>query len=415
MPTEAPTAPSVPQTQPRVGTSSLGGAAQIVKRFQEFKAKESGGEAKAPVAPAAPAAPVKEQAAPPAKEEPKVEKEVVSVDPKKTELESILPPEKTLPKKEEKKESVQSTEDVKGTDGLTKEQRAELVRFKEKAARVDELEKQAETYTLTTKERDELKKAKEDLEARIKELEPAAYMHNITLDPKYQESFGKPMKIIDTYLGKVCEKFSINPSELQSAIWNEDRFAGNQKLSELFSEMDSTTAQEALSTIQKFRELAVSEREYLKNPIEAWNALETERKSLSEQKKQEFKQTYKIASEKVMDAMESRFPFIKEKGIREEILKESLDVDFDALTPAQKAGIVQSYAVALRINPLIDELREEIARLKKAIKDDLPPGPGDGAPAAAKPEKSDYLSDEELAKMSPGQRAMAFRAGKIRQ
>lgn len=422
MPTEAPTAPSVPQSPPRVGTSTLGGANKILERFKEFKAKEAGVEPKAPVAPAPPVQeqkPSKPEEPPqkPAPEQKPVVEKKPAVDPKKAEIESILPPEKPLPsKKEEKKEEVQSTEDSKiGTDGLNKEQRAELLKFKEKAARVDELEKQAETYTLTFKERDELKKTKEELEARLKELEPAAYMHNIMLDPKYKQSFGEPMQKIESYLVKVCEKFKISPGELQTAIWNEDRFAGNEKLSELFSEMDSTSSQEALSTIQKLRELVASEREYLKNPVEAWNALEAERKSKEEQKKQEFASTYRLASEKVADAMESRFPFIKEKGLRDEILKESLEVDFDSLTPQQKAGIIQSYSVALRINPIIDELRSEIERLKKAIKDDIPPGPNDGSPESPKVEKSDYLSEEELSKMTPGQRLTAWRTGKIRQ
>lgn len=396
-PPQSPSQPAVVTQATPGGQSSLGGSAAIKARFDAFRAQESAPEGNAPETPTAPQKETtqKPDAAPPEKKS-----------------DAILPPEKEVPKAPEKKpepQKPQSTEPPKkGSDNLTKEERAELVAFKEKAARVDELEQKVKDHEATSKERDELKTLTKQLEDKAKVYEAKATAFDVTSTPHFQDTISKPMQALVEGMESICKSNNLAPEEVFSAIQNPDETKGNTVLSEFVGTMDSFTSRKFERIVNDMRELSRKGQALIDKAPEAWTAIQEEQKKRESEAKTKAQETYTAANQAVMREMKERFPFLKDDKIGEEVLKEAQGVNWDDLSPDKKAYFAQAGYVMLHINSQMKTLREENESLKAAMKRDQPFGPDGGNKETANGQETNKERDDDaFMKMTSGQRFAA--------
>jgi hypothetical protein len=391
-------------TIPRTSTSALGGAKEIMNRFEAFRAAEAeGGKETKPEAPEKAAAPQKAANGTETKQEASSEKKA----------DGLLPPEKGLQKAPESKAEAkgdkkdQSTEEKRGSDGLTKTERAELVKFKERA---EAAEAKLGEHELTRKEAEELRAYKETAEAKVKELEERSKIYeakatafDVTASPHYQKTIHEPMVTLTKGMEALCEQKKLDADAVFAAIANPDESVGNEALSEFLASLDTFTSNKFQRMVNDMRDLDRKGQELIAKSPEAWSAIQAEQTRQAEAQKTKDKETYEIAGKALIPAWQERFPFITPE-MGEEIRKEALTVDFDKLPPASKATYAQALAVTTRMNAALQAKDAEIERLKKAIKDDLPPGPNDTETSHQPKEQAKKLDDDAYANLTTGQR-----------
>jgi hypothetical protein len=390
-------------TIPRTSTSALGGAKEIMNRFEAFRAAEAGeGKETKPEAPEKAAAPQKAANGTETKQEASSEKKA----------DGLLPPEKGLQKAPESKAEPKGSPDKKsqekaGPDGLTKEQRSDLVKVKERAealeSRAKELEEKLSDHEITKKEVEELRKVRAELEERSKIYEAKATAFDVTASPHYQKTIHEPMVTLTKGMEALCEQKKLDADAVFAAIANPDESAGNEALSEFLASLDTFTSNKFQRMVNDMRDLDRKGQELIAKSPEAWSAIQAEQTRQAEAQKTKDKETYEIAGKALIPAWQERFPFITPE-MGEEIRKEALTVDFDKLPPASKATYAQALAVTTRMNAALQAKDAEIERLKKAIKDDLPPGPNDTETSHQPKEQAKKLDDDAYANLTTGQR-----------
>lgn len=384
-------APPVSEVQPNPLASTLGGKEAILARFQAFQ---------------------KGEAEPVQKEAPQEEVKVESQAPEKVEAKqesSLLPKEKEVIKPVAKEEP-KKVEDKKGSDGLTKEERAELIKFKEEASRAKELEAKLKDFDLTTKELNELKALKSELEEKAKVYEAKATAFDVTATPKFQETIAKPMGRLVEAMERLCAGNEISVDEVFAALENPDISKGNATLAEFMASLNTFDQGDFTRMVGDMRDLNRKGQELVAKAPEAWTALQAEQQKAQEVEKTKAKETYKMANEAVFKAMQDRFPFLKEETLAKDVSQGALEVDFDNLSPDAKAYYAQAGMVALHFNPIIKSKDEEIASLKAALKKhSITVGPASGSKPDDKGESQKQESETEGSTV--GSRLVAAMAG----
>ncbi len=389
------------------GTSGLGGPKAIAERYQAHLAgQDTSLRAEAKVTQEV-------------KAEPKeVAKEIVKEAPKEIKRESsILPQEKEIktaePKEEKKAQSTESTPIKKvGVDGLTKEERSELVAFKEKASRVDELEQKVKDHESTSKERDELKALTKELESKVKLYEAKATALDVTTSPHFQKTITEPIVRISKSLESIIKGNSLDADAIWSAIQNPKTTEGNAILSEQMAALDTLTSRQFERMVNDLRDLDAKGQDLIAKAPEAWTAIQEDERKRSVEQSTKDKEVYTRANQAVYQAMEERFPFFKEGDIGKEILKDASEADFKSMSPDKLAYYAQAGMAMLHVNSVIKAKDAEIASLKSALKKEKSPGPADGDHSTST-DRTNGDSSIDLSKLTPGQRFQLFKAGKI--
>ncbi len=389
------------ETAPAVGTSSLGGAREIAARFQAFQQAE--------------AAPESTKEAPETKAEPK---EAAKGTETKQEASSggkgdgILPAEKTPQKAPESKaeakgspdkKEVQSTEKA-GPDGLTKEQRSDLVKVKERAealeARSKELEAKLADHEITKKEVDELRRIRTELEEKSKVYEAKATAFDVSSSPHFQKTIIAPLKTLSQGMESLCETNKLDADAVFAAIKNPDEASGNAALSEFLANLDTFTSNKFQRIVNDMRDLERKGQELIEKAPEAWTAIQTEMNKKAEEDKIKSKETMGLAHKAVHSAMKERFSFVSD-----EVLKDAQAIELSSLSPDKQAYYIQAGLAALEFNNVLKAKDAEIESLKAAIKKDLPPGTRDGdSETVTRETKQRDMDDEKYNNLTTGQR-----------
>lgn len=401
-----PSAPPISEAQPQSSSSTLGGKEAILARFQAFQRGEDTSVAKEE-----PKQETPQQEAPPAKEEKPDASQAPENKPEAKQESSILPKEKELPKPPTKQEAKveKPKSELRGSDGLNKEERAELLKFKEKASKVEELEAKLKDFEITTKELAELKALKDDLEQRAKTYEAKATAFDITSTPKWQETIAQPMSLLVKAMESLCESNGLPTDEVFAALENQDISKGNAALSEFMSSMNTLDQRSFDRMIGDMRDINRKGQELVAKAPEAWTALQAEQQKAKEEAKAKELETYKLANEAVFKAMQERFPFLKDETISKEVLEGATALDFEGMSPDAKAYYAQAGMTALHFNNIVKSKDEEIASLKAALKKHQPIGPNNGSRSEEKPEGQNQ--EAAMDGMTTGERMVAAIAG----
>jgi hypothetical protein len=388
--------------------STLGGAKAISDRFKAFQAAESAKAAPDAASEAAPEPAVPTLTAPETRSQ--------SVQETQKQASGILPPEKAPA--EVKTPPSQSTETNPnppkvGKDNMTKEERADFLKYKAEAARVTELEQKVKDYEATRAEKEELAKRYAEIEERAKVLEAKATAFDVRNSPHFQETIEKPMLILSKGMDELIQKNSLKAQEVYDAIWAQDEIEGNIKLAEFLGGMDGFTADKFKRMTNDMRDLSRRAQELSARAPEAWSAIQAEEKKKAELNATKAKETYRLANEAVFhgdgqhQGMKDRFTFLKDTPEGEQVLKEAMAVDFDALDAGSKAYYAQAGLAALHFNNVIKSKDAEIASLKAALqKDNRVPNPSDGHRPT--PQSEAAVTEDKLKGMSTGQRLAYF-------
>lgn len=392
---EAPN-PITQQAQTAVAGPSMGA------RFAAFQQKEATAKAPAPEAKETP------NPTPPATEQkPAPETKV------EAKTSTLLPSEKTAPKEPSQltEKKPDPTPEKKGADGLTKEERAELVRFKKEAERVSELEEKVKTFEATQSERDELKRRYTELEERAKVYEAKATAFDVRNSTHFQETVDKPMKILVHGMDDLCQKNNLNADEVYQAIWAPNETDGNVKLAEFLGSMDGFTTDKFKRMVNDMRDLGRKAQELTEKAPEAWSAIQAEEKKRKEEALSKSKETYRLANEAVFHGdgkeagLKDRFPFLKDTPEGQQVLTDAIAVDFDTMPPGTRAYYAQAGQAALHFNRILQAKETEIAQLKEALKKEghvARPSDGNKPLEEAKSEADPYAG------MTTGQRMAAY-------
>lgn len=378
------------------GTSVLGGPKEISARLSSFMDSRKGpGESDKSQLPL----PDKKKELAPDKTK-ETEKPPV-VDKDKT---SNTPPDKTAPDKEKV-----------GSDGLTKEERAQVVEFKKRAetaeARLKELEAKASEGEASKKELAEIKKLEKERQIDYDRNEREIAAIRIQGSKKYQETIAKPMHLLTTKIEEIAKGCNLDADEVFSTISMTDLVKRNQGLEKYLESMDALTRGTFTQTVNSLLDLEPKAAKIMAEAREAWQALQQEEKEAAELESQQKRETYLKASEEVWKEVKSRLPALSKLDPKVEAkIREKAD-NFDLATASQDvvAFAAQSAYSIGEMQGAIDKLEEENDQLKASIKrlggERL--GPGDGA-------TSKETEKPQLQGGNSGSRFEAWRTGSRR-
>lgn len=369
----APTAPpdtsQTPLQTGKSGTSALGGSKAISDRLASFMDKRGGETKDKPTLPL-----------PDKKKEPAQNGDGKD---KVTDKADANGKDKIDPAK---KEAPADGKDKIGTDGLTKEERAQVVEFKKRAeaaeTRVKELETKASDGEATAKELAELKKLHKDKESDYERNEREIAAIRVQGSKKYQETIAKPMQMLTDKIEEIAKGCQLDPDAVFNTIGMGDLVKRNAALKEYMDAMDPLTQDTFKQAVNTLLDLEPKAKKIMAEAREVWQATQLEEKEAAKAADEKRRETYLKASDAVWDEMTSRIPALADPEIAKQVRAKADNFDIAKAEPDLQAFAAQSAYAIKHMQAAIDSRDVEIAQLKESVKrlggERL--GPGDGAP-----------------------------------
>lgn len=368
-PTTPPDTSQTPLQTGKSGTSALGGSKAISDRLASFMDKRGGETKDKPTLPL-----------PDKKKEPAQNGDGKD---KVTDKADANGKDKIDPAK---KEAPADGKDKIGTDGLTKEERAQVVEFKKRAeaaeTRVKELETKASDGEATAKELAELKKLHKDKESDYERNEREIAAIRVQGSKKYQETIAKPMQMLTDKIEEIAKGCQLDPDAVFNTIGMGDLVKRNAALKEYMDAMDPLTQDTFKQAVNTLLDLEPKAKKIMAEAREVWQATQLEEKEAKELEAQQKRDTYKKADAEVWKLMQERLPALNNPEIAKRIDERAANFDlYSAPEDIVAMAARSAYAVG-EMQSLLDTQAEEIAQLKESVKrlggERL--GPGDGAP-----------------------------------
>jgi hypothetical protein len=355
--------------QGKTGSSSLGGARDIANRLDSFMQGRAGNGTGASKS---------ELPLPPEKQ-----KEKVTTDKPKVDQAKVTDPKDKATTQSPEKEKV-------GSDGLTKEERAQVVEFRKRAetaeARAKELEAKEAEGQASAKELAELKRLNKERETDYERNEREIAAVRIQGSKKYQETIAQPMQRLTTKIEEIAKGTQQDPDTVFNAIGIADTVKRNLALNEILEKMDPLTQDVFKQSVNALLDLEPKAAKLMSEAREAWQAHQLEEKQAKESEAQLKRETYLKASEEVWKVMQERLPALSDPEISKRV-RERAD-KFDIYTAPEDivAMAAQSAYSVGEMQAVIDKKDEEISQLKASIErlNGERVGPANGSTPAAK-------------------------------
>lgn len=296
------------------------------------------------------------------------------------------------------------SKDKVGTDGLTKEERAQVVEFKKRAeaaeARVKDYESTAAEREAAQKELKELKEWRAKIEPVHERNEKEIAAIRVQQSTKYQESIAQPMHRLTQTIEEIAKSVELDADAVFNAIGQRDLVKRNAAISEYLNSMDPLTQDTFKRAVNDLLDLEPKAQKIIKEAQESWQAVQLAEKQEAEAKARKEKETYALASEAVWDEMTKHYPFLGDEKVREYIRGKADSYDFDHAPADIKAYFAQSGYAMVKVSEIIEGKDNEIKELKESVKrlQGSKGGMGTGSAAPAKSEK------EQVNGTTPGDR-----------
>lgn len=391
-PTTSPTDSSqTPLATGKTGTSALGGAKAITDRLSSFiKGRESGEQ------------PTDKSKLPlPEKKEKAPAPEGSTTDKVNGTGKDKAPDKKDAP----------TDKDKIGTDGLTKEERAQVVEFKKRAetaeSRLKELETKHQEGEATAKELAELKKLNQSREADYDRNEREIAAIRIMGSKKYQETIARPMQALTAKIQEIAKGCNLDADAVFGTIGMTDLVKRNNALKDYLDSMDPLTAETFKQSVNALLDLEPKAHKLITESREAWQALQIEEKEAGEREAQLKRETYLKASDAVWKEMQDKLPMLNKEDITKHVRAKADNFDFSKADPDILAYMVQSGYSMKYMQEAIDAKDQEIAQLKASVSrlGGERIGPADGA-------TSDRKEAAKFEGSTSGDRWNLFNAGR---
>lgn len=313
-------------------------------------------------------------------------------------ISKILDRSKAPAKKgEEAQKDTPKDDDQRGTDGLTKEERSALLRYKKQAEeadrRIKELEQTIADVESTRKERDEAKRELEELREKAKERDSAweraqaalAY-HNIQEHPRYKKEILEPITKAIESVQHICKSKEIDHMKIIAAIEHPDVIEGDEIISEAIVNLPEATKTRFLRHVEELRSLIEKENIIRSDAKKAWESL-VENDRIEEKSKREREVTeYKKASKEVFSLLEERYKDIFEEKEDGKTVKDIILEDFERIDPSKiselpadhKAYFFQAGHILPFVERALHRTAEKVKELEEVIENlsNNRPGPG---------------------------------------
>jgi hypothetical protein len=272
------------------------------------------------------------------------------------------------------------------------EQRAQTVQ-----ERIAELEKKSEEWSLTAKERDELKSKYEE-ESRVRsEKEQQLAFYDITKLTAYQNEVQKPLESRWAGVDEIISAHKLDAQTFERALGEPDRAKRSQMLEDLTVDIPGIDKAELMEHYRGIRELWAKGSAMQKNAQETYHAMQEQEKKQREE-----------STAKSREVQQRAFDAVAEELIRKEhdpevvksVLKEVKGMDFDSQPPDVKAMMALSMHVLVNEKPKMQEqikaLKAEKAELEASLKryTDRPGAANSGIVTRAASSKVEYEAPE---------------------
>lgn len=370
-----PPPPDVSQTSiasGKSGNSALGGPKAISDRLSSFMDKRAGIEPK-------------EKTSLPLPDKKKESPADKTKDADKTELngkDKVDPSKKDLPVDDKAKV---------GTDGLTKEEREQVVTFKKRAeaaeSRLKELEAKAQEGEASAKELAEIKRINKERESDYERNEREIAAIRVQGSKKYQETIARPMQMLTEKIEEIAKGCNLDPDAVFNSIATADLVKRNGALKDYMESMDPLTQDTFKQAVNALLDLEPKAKRIMQESREVWQATQLEEKEAAKRAEEQRRETYLKASDAVWSEMTSRITALNDPDITKAVREKADNFDFSKAEPDLQAFAAQAAYSVKHLQQAIDSRDEEIAQLKASVKrlggERL--GPGDGSTA---PDKS---------------------------
>lgn len=348
------------------GSSSLGGTKQISERLSSFMSDRAGTDAD-------------------------------TKDKTKTTLPLPAEKDKTKAAQEKDKTTARDKADAPaddklktGTDGLTKEERAQVVEFKKRAetaeTRLKELEAKSTEGEASVKELADIKRLNKERESDYDRNEREIAAIRIQASKKYQDTIGKPMQMLTEKIEAIAQGCELNADEVFNTIGMKDVVKRNRALQEHLEKMDPLTQETFKQSVNSLLDLEPKAHRLMAKSREAWQSLQLEEKEAAAKETQQKKETYLKASDAVWKEVQSKIPVLKDPEISKRVREQADAFDFASAEPDIQAFAAQSAYSIIHMQAALESRDQEIEQLKESIKRMTGErvGPGDGSSAAEK-------------------------------
>jgi hypothetical protein len=306
-------------------------------------------------------------------------------------------PLKKAPEKTEKDtqtpEKPDPTKDKVGTDGLTREERAQVVEMKKRA---EAAEARVKDYETTVAEREAAQKELKELKEWRAKIEPVHERNEkeiaairVQQSTKYQDSIARPMQALTQTIEEIAKSVELDADAVFNAIGNRDLVKRNAAISEYLTSMDPLTQDTFKRAVNDLLDLEPKAQKIIKEAQESWQAVQLEEKKAAEEKSRKEKETYAKASDAVWDVIAENYPFLNEDETREYIRGKADSYDFDNAPADVKAYFAQSGYAMVKVQKVIEARDQKIKELEESVKrlQGSKAGMHTGSPAPAKAER----------------------------
>ncbi len=361
---------ATPLATSKNGTSSLGGPKQIADRLNTFMSgrgsdADTKDKSKIPLP------------LPPEKDKATADKTKVDAD-------------KTAPGPKDKTDVTTDDKTKTGTDGMTKEERSQVVEFKKRAetaeTRLKELETKATEGEASVKELAEIKRINKEREADYDRNEREIAAIRIQGSTKYQETIGKPMQMLTEKIEAIAKGCELDADAVFNVIGMTDVVKRNRALQEHLEKMDPLTQDTFKQAVNSLLDLEPKAQRLMKESREAWQSIQLEEKQAAEKEAQQKKETYLKASDAVWKEVAERMPTLNDPDIAKRVRAQADNFDFSTADPDILAFAAQAAYSIGDMQAALNQRDEKIEQLEASIKrmNGERVGPGDGSSGADK-------------------------------
>ncbi len=229
--------------------------------------------------------------------------------------------------------------------------------------RISELEKKNEEWSLTTKERDELKSKYEE-ESRLRaEKEQQLAFYDITKTTTYQNEIEAPLKSRWAGVDEIVSAHKLDPQTFERALAEPDRAKRSQMLEDLMVDLPSMDKTELMEHYRGIKELWAKGSSMQKNAQESYHAIQEQEKKQREESTAKSREVQQKAYDAVAEELIKKE---HDPEVVKSVLTEIRGQDFDSQPPDVKAMAMLSMHLLVNEKPkMLEQMKEKDAKIKE--------------------------------------------------
>lgn len=285
---------------------------------------------------------------------------------------------------------------------------------KEASARVKELEAKLAALESQPVNTIEAEKAKLELETRIKALEKQNTEYedrvrtlNVMESREFRTTVTEPLNHIQGVLQAYANKYEVPVEKLQAALLERDELKQSDLITELASGFNEKDRMRLYNIGEEVTKVLLTRQKLLEDAKLTSEVLEERRAKQQAEIRQRLSTEYQKSAEERWKFLEDKLPFLKSedeelKAQVAEIKTKLKSVDFDKLTPKDRAALASQALVVPVLAKMLAQQGRELSEFKKkaeAVRNATPSvDGGSGSSSRGEPVDDDLTIGEAIAR-----------------